>query len=274
MNKILFSVLLFSIIVNAQDKFEKIAKPIVTEGKMLYHSEMSSWYGTDLFLEKFKDQSKIGGYFSYSENDLTKCIFVSRENNSKAIGTITFDNSFDTKKATTDLNERNLTDTELKYLNLRKKAIEVISNDTLFKQYENMNLNIIPILNNGTKKVYVLSGPKKNGVVIFGNDYLIEFDKNDKVLTQKRLHKNIIPIEYKNESGKEQETMHSHLPETGDFITPTDICTLMLYEKFAKWKNHLVVSKKYVSIWNCKTDELFIMTTEAMNKIYKQGSNK
>jgi hypothetical protein len=37
--------------------------------------------------------------------------------------------------------------------------------------------------------------------------------------------------------------MHSHLPETGDFITPTDICTLMPYEKFANWKTHNVVSK-------------------------------
>ena len=61
--------------------------------------------------------------------------------------------------------------------------------------------------------------------------------------------------------------MHNHLPETGDFITPTDICTLMLYEKFAGWKNHIVVSKKYMSIWNCKADELFIMTTDAMKKI-------
>ena len=30
----------------------------------------------------------------------------------------------------------------------------------------------------------------------------------------------------------------------------TDICTLMLYEKFAKWKQHNVVSKNYLNIWN------------------------
>nr|WP_315149754.1 hypothetical protein [uncultured Flavobacterium sp.] len=267
MNKILFFVCLISASIVAQNKFDKIAGSIVREGKMLYRSEMSSWYGTDLFLEKFKDQSKIGGYFSYSEENITKCIFVSKENNLKVIGTIIFDNSFDISKAITDLNERSLNETEIKYLNLRKKSIEIISNDTLFKQYENMNLNVIPIINNGENKVYVLSGPKKNGVVIFGNDYLIEFDKSYNVKSKKQLHKNIIPIEYKNDDGKDAETMHSHLPETGDFITATDICTLMLYEKFAKWKNHIVVSKKYVSIWNCKTDELFVMTSDAMKEI-------
>jgi hypothetical protein len=267
MNKILLLAILISANIFAQDKLEKVAKPIVEEGKMLYRSEMASWYGTDLFLEKFKEQSKIGGYFSYSEKDQMKCVFISKENNSKVLGSVTFDNSFDTKKAVTDLNERNLTETETNYFILRKKTLEVIMKDTLFKQFENMSLNIIPIISKAEKKVYLLSGPKKNGVVIFGNDYLIEFDKNNNVKNKKSLHKNIIPIEFKKDEGKDTETIHNHLPETGDFITPTDICTLMLYEKFAGWKNHLVISKKYVSIWNCKTDELFIMTTDAMKKI-------
>ena len=267
MNKILLLAILISANIFAQDKLEKIAKPIVEDGKMLYRSEMASWYGTDLFLEKFKEQSKIGGYFSYSEKDQVKCVFISKENNSKVLGSVTFDNSFDTKKAVTDLNERNITETETDYFTLRKKTLEVIMKDTLFKQFENMSLNIIPIISKGERKVYLLSGPKKNGVVIFGNDYLIEFDKNNNVKNKKPLHKNIIPIEFKKDEGKDAETIHNHLPETGDFITPTDICTLMLYEKFAGWKNHLVISKKYVSIWNCKTDELFIMTTDSMKKI-------
>jgi hypothetical protein len=57
--------------------------------------------------------------------------------------------------------------------------------------------------------------------------------------------------------------MHSHLPETGDFITATDICTLMLYEKFAKWEQHIVVSEKYMNIWNCRTDQLTVVPKPA-----------
>ena len=68
--------------------------------------------------------------------------------------------------------------------------------------------------------------------------------------------------------------MHSHLPETGDFITATDICTLMLYEKFAKWKTHNVVSEKYLSIWNCETDKLSVITLDAVEKINKDQEKR
>ena len=271
-NCILF--LLLAINTFAQDKFDKKTKPIVEEGKILYRSEMASWYGTDLFLEKYKDTEKIGGYFSYPENDVTKCIFVSKDETPKVIGTMTFDSSFDTNKADVNLNERILTNIESDYLSLRKATETLMSNDTLFKYYENTNLNIVPIIKDGKKKVYILTGPTKSGYVIFGNDYLIEFDKKNNVTLKKQLHKNIIPIEYKTEENGGTETMHTHLPETGEFITATDICTLMLYEKFAQWKNHMVISKEYVSIWNCETNDLFIMTTEAMKKISDHGTTK
>jgi hypothetical protein len=49
----------------------------------------------------------------------------------------------------------------------------------------------------------------------------------------------------------------------------------MLYEKFAKWKTHQVVSQKYLNIWNCETDELVVISKETMDKINKdQGTGK
>lgn len=91
-------------------------------------------------------------------------------------------------------------------------------------------------------------------------------------MVKKQLHKNLIPIYFggKDKEGKPIEAeiaMHNHLPETGDFITATDVCTLMLYEKFAKWKTHNVISQKYVNIWNCETNELTVVATEAIEKM-------
>ncbi len=96
--------------------------------------------------------------------------------------------------------------------------------DTLFQIYENTNLNLI-LISNGEKKVYILTGPQQSGVVIFGNDYLVTFDKANKLIGKKRLHKNIIPLPYEgtDDEKKTEGTVHSHLPETGDFITATDI---------------------------------------------------
>jgi hypothetical protein len=271
---ILFTI---SILTYGQSDIDKLTKPIVEEGKSLYRSEMASWYGTDLFLEKFTEREKIGGYVSYTENDISKCVFLSKSDTPKVIGTISFDSTYNLKTATTNLLERELTKTESDLFEIRQIALNIVQKDTLFKTYKNTNLNFIPLISNGNKKVYILTGPTQNGVVIFGNDYLLTFDNENKLVTKKQLHKNIIPINYggKEEQGKEVEgAIHSHLPETGDFMTATDICTLMLYEKFAKWKQHTVVSENYISIWNCRTDELVAITREVMEKINKDQEKR
>ena len=260
-----------------QSNLTEMAKPIVEEGKRLYKSEMASWYGTDLFLESYQDKADISGYFSYTENGTSKCIFFSKDESPKVIGTISFDSTYNTKTANVDLTEREFTKYESDLYTIRKIALSEINSDTLFVRYKNSNLNLIPLINGDERKVYVLTGPKQTGVVIFGNDYLLVFDKDNNVISKKQLHKNIIPINY---GGKEEEgkdigiTMHSHLPETGDFITATDICTLMLYEKFAKWKQHDVVSKNYFNLWDCSTDQLIVMPISAIEKIYKDQDSR
>jgi len=271
MNKILtFILMLLSLSVFGQTNPTVEAQPIIAEGKLLYRSEMASWYGTDLFLETYKNKENIRGYFSYIDNDLTKCIFFSAADKPKVIGTISFDSTYDTKTANVNLTEREFTKVESDLYEIRKIALAEINSDTLFKSYNNTDLNLIPLINGQDKKVYVLTGPKNSGVVIFGNDYLLTFDNDNKLLLKKQLHKNIIPVYY---GGKEEEgkqivgAMHSHLPETGEFITATDICTLMLYSKFAKWKTHNVVSKEYLNIWNCETNTLTVIPMSTLDKI-------
>ena len=257
----------------AQNEPTEQAKPIVEEGKRLYRSEMASWYGTDLFLEKYKNGANIGGYFSYDDNGVEKCIFFSKGDKPKVIGTISFDSTFNTRTANTDLTERELTSGESDIYAIRKIALATINSDTLFKRYKNTSFNLIPMIYGGERKVYVLTGPQQTGVVIFGNDYLLSFDKNNNLVERKQLHKNIISINY-DEKDIDGIAMHTHLPETGDFMTATDICTLMLYEKFAKWKQHNVVSKDYLSIWNCRTDDLVVLPMSVVDKINKDKQDK
>jgi hypothetical protein len=279
MKRIIHLIAFLSFIQNCagQDKIEELTKPIVDEGKQLYKSEMASWYGTDIFLEKFKEREKIGGYLSYTDKDSAKCIFFSKGDMPKVIGTMSFDDTYNIESAKTDLTERAFTKTEFDFFTIRSKALKAISSDTFFKSYKNTNFNLVPLLTNGEKKVYVLTGTGQTGVVIFGNDYLLTFDSDNNLTGRKQLHRNIIPINYggKEEEGKEIEgAVHMHLPETGDFITATDICTLMLYEKFAKWKQHTVVSANYISIWNCETDVLITITKDAMDKIEKDQKKR
>ncbi|HNU89231.1 MAG TPA: hypothetical protein PKJ94_13105 [Ferruginibacter sp.] len=255
----------------------KLTEPIVKEGKAMYRSEMASWYGTDIFLEAYKNRQNIGGYFSYPDKDITKCVFFSKTEVPKVIGTISFDSTYSTATAKTDLGERDFSAYEKDIYLLRKAGYDLMRTDTFFKHYENSNLNLIPMTGNGEKRVYFLTGPEKSGWVIFGNDYLVTFDDEYKVKTKKMLHRNIIPIEY----GKKPEdandifaTLHSHKGETGDLITATDICTLMLYAKFAGWQQHYVVSEKFVGIWDCGKETLLTLTREAWDKINAHQKEK
>jgi hypothetical protein len=264
--------LLLSLCSAAQNDPTTMAQPIVVEGKRLYRSEMASWYGTDLFLAAFKDQARVGGYFSYLDNQTARCIFYSKDSIPKVIGTISFDSSYNTNTAQTDLAERNFSPLETDYYQVRAAAMKIVNSDTLFKSYQNCTLNLIPLVSATERKVYAITGTSASGLVIFGNDYLLSFDQNNTLLQKKALHRNIIPINFggKEEEGKEVESaMHSHAPETGEFITATDICTLMLYEKFTKWKQHNVVSKNYLNIWDCKKDALAVIPMEIIRKINK-----
>lgn len=278
MNK-LFTLLfsLMSVTLSAQQNPTEQAQPIVQEGKLLYRSEMASWFGTDLFLKMYKERENIGGYFSYTDKELVTCIFFSKADEPKVIGEIIFDSTYNVQTAKTNLTERLFTSYETDLYIIRKIAFAEIHSDTLFKTYKNSNLNLIPLISNKEKKVYVLTGPHQNGVVIFGNDYLLVFDKDNQLLSKKTLHKNIIPINYEINEAEDKQTvaaMHSHLPETGDLITATDICTLMLYEKFTNWKQHHVFSKKYVSTWNCLTDELVVVPMSTVEKINNDQEKK
>ncbi|BFP42882.1 hypothetical protein FGF1_37270 [Flavobacteriaceae bacterium GF1] len=250
--------------------FSQTKEEILQEAEILYKSEKASWHGTDIFLDRFPDKKElIEGYFSYSPDSITnKVLFF--DSIPKVLATISFNNDFQRNSAVIDSLPREFTSLENEIYRLRQKAVNLMYADTLFKHYKNTRLNPIPIVTGNKKKVYVLTGPEITGVVIFGNDYLIEFNNEFEVISKKALHNNIIPIYYKEEE-TDLVTIHSHNEVTGDLITPTDICTLKLYQDYAKWKQHIVMSSKNVSLWNCKEDRLTILTKEAWEKIY--GSN-
>jgi len=263
------TILILSTLFFINSSFGQNEDEILAEAYLLYNSEKASWNGTDIFLEKFPEKrSLIGGYLSYTEDSLHSCIFFDKEESPSLLAKITFNQNFDIENAAVDTIKRGLNSLEMDLFTIRKIALKEMNQDTLFKQYNNTRLNPIPIISGKIKKVFVLTGPEVSGVVIIGNDYLLTFDKDNNLKEKKALHKNIIPIYYNDET-EDAVTMHSHLKSTGDLITSTDICTIMLYEKYAKWKQHIVISKKYVSIWDCEKDKLLVMTRKAWEKISK-----
>lgn len=248
---------------------EKAQDSILKEGLHLYQLEKASWHGTDLFLEKYSDRSSIGGYFSYLEKDKAVCIFFSRANDPQVIGTIVFDTSFNLKTETVDLANRKFTGLEKDIYSLRQAAYKLVNEDSFFVYYKDTRLNLIPMIHDGQRKAYILTATSKPGVVLLGNDYLVYFDSNNGIRQKKKLHRNIIELQARNEDTTQVSfgAVHTHLPETGEFMTSTDICTLLLYKDFTDWKQHMVVSENYISILDLERTDLVIIAQDVLKKI-------
>ena len=136
----------------AQEDLAAKANALVAEGTKLYKSEMASWHGTDLFSELYRDKEKVGGYYSYEENDIARCIFYNKEKIPRVLWAITFDSTFNAKTANVDITERDLTAHEMSLYSIRQAATAIIQTDTFFKTFENTNFNLIPIISDNEEK--------------------------------------------------------------------------------------------------------------------------
>ena len=264
-----FFIALFFICINgfsqSQEELVAKAKEIVKEANEIYNRERASWVATDILLKETKGNfDNMGGYFSYPDVDGTiKCIFFSNTAPVKVLYTMSTDTLFKVKKFKIDKKAREFTSMEKDIYDLRKASFDRISSDTTFKLYKKTEMNVVPIINGNTRKAYVLTATSVNGTVLFGNDYLITFDKNNTITEIEKLHSALIPMEYATDKKAEKEDphggIHTHLPGKSPYMTPTDICTARLYKEYTKWKELAVVSEKYSSLYLIDTNALIII---------------
>ncbi|WP_196889186.1 hypothetical protein [Aureivirga sp. CE67] len=256
----------------AQTKEEKIME----EAMLLYNSEKASWHGTDIFMAKYSDlKSVAGGYVSYSKDGKHHCIFYDKQETPNVLVRFSFDDDFDLSKVKIDDDKRKVSEKELNLITIKKIAHNKVRTDSIFKHYENSNLNLVPIISKKEKKVYAITGLNVGGVVVLGNDYLMTFNKKNKLKKIKSLHKNILTFDTSDqEINKGAVTMHSHLKSSGYMISPVDVCTLMLYEPYAGWKQHIVVSEKFVSFFDIKERSLVIITRKAYDRMNEHFEKK
>jgi hypothetical protein len=199
--------------------YTAVAKSITDEAYKLFYLERASWVGTDIMLATFdKDElANFSGYFSYKADDNHyTCLFFSRDKEPKALFTATFDTSFSEKTVKVSTEERDLTAQEKDILAVRNKTLELVQKDDLFVSYKNTNFNIIPMVDGKTRKAYVLTGTTEHGVVIFGNDYLVEYDDKLSAKSKKKLHQNIITIntEAPEDGSVAKASVHNHMVPT------------------------------------------------------------
>lgn len=262
------SILLCAFIFLGHQSYSQTQSEILQEGTVLYRCAATAKRGAEIYLSNHADRKEsTGGYISYITGSSQVCVFFSKDEKPKALGTVSFNIVSSTKTDTiTDRSERALTKHEKDLVTMRQIAVGEYTTDTLFKSYKKMNPNFIAISDTKGKRVYILTTPEEPGIIAFGNDYLLTFDNTNRLKEKRRLHDTLTSIPYNRQGGKPVlTTMHLHTSETGDLITATDVCTLLLHAPLP-WGQHYVMSPKNVSIWNCEDEDLLIMTKETWDK--------
>jgi hypothetical protein len=253
------------------------SEEILAEGKLLYRVETASWKGTDDFLSRFSDKrDQIGGYVSYeSETDGIITLFFSNQNPDSILVRYRFDRMLGSLVEIDTVNTK-VTAYEKDLIALQQDAARRISDnaDGFFTFYENTSFNLVPLITKQSRKVYVMTAPQVSDVVILGNDYLLAYNKKNKLKSKTRIHESLLQYPYQSDKTGNimKSTVHSHV--VSPYIDATDICTLLLYKDYVEWKQHYVISETYVSIFDMEKEELLIMTRKAWDKIYDHQKNK
>jgi hypothetical protein len=251
----------------------KEASQILEEGILLYFFEKASWHSTDDFLLRFPDKTNvIGGYVSYKGmKDTIVTIFYSNQSPIRILARYFYaGGQLETPVFIDTLNVA-YSDKEGELMSMRDSAIARVSSNEnkVYTYYENTNFNFVPIIHQKRRRVYILTAPVLPTVVLIGNDYRLTFDKKNRIKKEEKLHNSLLQFPYTSgdPEKKLESTRQSHV--VSDLITPTDICTLLLYRDFVEWDTHYVISKKYVSIFNLKLFSLGVLTRKAWDNIAK-----
>ncbi len=287
----LFPLLLFS-----QKPSQKTADKILEEGQILYTLEMANVTSLDVFYDKEYDPKIAKGCFSYFDKDTIKTIFYRELDTTTALfkandslrklikdeydllivsKTMRYINKvLDKKKVYVFENDRKITDYEKKLFAIRFKIFKLFNEDpVMFVKYAKSNLSIVIQDKKKAFEVYVMNVFKDMSFVPLGNDYFFKFDKEGNLLEKKVLHKTLIPLDPAYHGKKNDEvksSFHNHKGEDAEeFITPTDVCVLLLFKPACQWDMHYVHSEKYVSVFNIYKNTLSIVDKKEFDEQIK-----
>lgn len=247
-------------------------KKIENEGILLYRLEKASWYASDLLMDTYDLLiDSAGGYVSYvNDNDEVVTVIYDKKDPSLILLRFTFDKIPQPEPKNTEPIPSEATPIEKDLISIRQLVMkEMESNlDNFFRFYKKTQPNVIPLITKRSRKAFVLTGTTEPNTLLIGNDYELIFSKKNKIKKKRILHKSLISYEFKSSAGEPLvSTMHSHV--ITELITATDICTLLLYKNFLEWDKHYVFGKKYISLFDLKTETLIILKKKELGKNHR-----
>lgn len=247
MKQTLAIISLFVTTLSLGQDLEQLATNILTEGIELYRSERASWISTDSIPDQ--DRPLIGGYFTYPNGVYLHSIYVDTAENN-AVYKFTFEpiGNMDIELVRTEKNIE-LSIEEKLILEIRKNALATGSYWYQSFGYSRIvNPNVIIHKTKPEFEVYIIPGTFEDGLLPIGGDIYLTYKLDGKFRDMEPIHNNLIPMETST-NGDVAYMAHEHKGKrlAKEYITATDICTLLLYRDYLNGEKHLTVHKKFVS---------------------------
>jgi hypothetical protein len=255
----------------AQDKFEDVKKKILDEGFLLYKLRKAETNSIEK-IGKPKDYENCVTYFN---KDSLVTLFYTKKDSNEADFEINQIVIHDTTLGVKFITQRQL----LKKPN--QSELELISLKDHHKQSkypldfspEDIGRYVILYKKENYYLIYCMKFDHNENVLPLGGDYCFKKIYSDKYYNLPDLfHRNYIPIDMSSTlTVGAVASMHNHLGSTSNYITPTDICTLLLYKDKNPFKEHLVISRRHISKFNTEDMSLIIMKKKEYNKKYNDN---
>jgi hypothetical protein len=266
---LLSSLLAVPALAAAQTNLAAISQQILHEGMALYHLEQAASVSTDMLRAARFPTQQITAYFSYAAADSMRTLFVGGPPaKPQVLAEFRFASHAIRPTASRRGGRRALLPREQILLSIRQQSMADLQQIPGLALSPKAAFNAVLLPKGEQTWVYVLTGTNEPGVVLLGNDYLLRYDAAGRLLGRKKLHPGLIPIGPPPASvGAVRGTLHVHDSRATPFITPTDICTLLLGRARLPGVNHIVMGPKYVSVFSLADARLAILTRKAFEQL-------
>lgn len=203
---------------------------VVAEGYRLYHYDKAQWVASDAYRELCSHKREAVVSIVRQMGDTALTTIFCDPNEKQCV----FELRLSTGNVTEAIDQlRPLHPLEIEQLKHHMRLLNAVNAHTdsltaLGRQVGALNMDVVP-LPDGITRVYFLQGTSRLGVIPFGNDCSMDFDRQCQMVGFRRYHPDFVPIDFSTaQTGSVHKTTHPHF-EQNPFVTPTDVATFLLY---------------------------------------------
>jgi hypothetical protein len=258
----------------AQSDVTKEHKDDIMDAYLLAMLELTKLNAT-IFYPGIKDtDNHMVGFFPIRDNKNYKCLYWRADPAPEIYATVYLNNVADISSARLDTTVRQFTDEEAELFRIYDAAyIDYMLNlDTSLIPKKSI-VNFIPMITKLGKKVYVNFLADDVRRMLFGNEVIYTFDKEDGIVSRERPHKNGSEIFFTGLAGvspKYGRWFHQH--ENIEGLSIADLATAFLYHTRFKGQKFLFKDRRFIFVMDVGVQPaIFIHTHASYDQLYPKN---